>query len=121
MADGQAMIKEAASICHTVAEGLGEYASEKGAADAKSRLEKIADGIDNISGKLFFRTKAAIPFASTTLDYSKQVEEAFEALKEAPAGKRSGPMEDLLAALDDLENDHNILQAKVASQDIIIT
>ncbi len=121
MADGKSMIEEASGICREVTEGLGAFSSEKGAADAKARLVKIADGLDNITGKLFFKTKASIPFASTSLDYAKQVQEAFESLRSAPAGKRTGPMDDLLAALDDLENDHDVLQAKVASQDIIIT
>jgi hypothetical protein len=121
MADGVSMIKDAAGICRTVAEGLGEFAGEKGAADAKSRLAKIADGLDNISSKLFFKTKAALPFVTPLADYAQQVQDAFEEVKGAPAGKRSGPMGDLIAALDDLDNDHGVLQAKVASQDIIIT
>jgi hypothetical protein len=121
MPDGVSMIKETAEVCRTVAEGLGEFGTEKGAAEAKARLLKIADGLDNISGKLFFKTKAALPFATPLLDYAQQVQAAFEEAQAAPAGKRSGPLGDLTAALDDLDNDHGVLQAKVASQDIIIT
>jgi hypothetical protein len=121
MADAVTTIKEVAGICRNVSEGLGEFASEKGAADAKNRLAKIADGLDNISGKLFFKTKAALPFVSPLADYAQQLSDSFDELKGAPANKRSGLMGDLVAAVDDLDNDHGVLQAKVASQDIIIT
>ena len=109
MAQGQEEIDNAIKLVSELAEGW-KGRSE----DISKRLKKIATTLEGLSGKLFLKTKAAIPHTTAIL-------KAAEDSKNSSSISGNKPSDEFGDALDQLESEVEILRTKMANRDIVIT
>ena len=108
MAEGQEQIDNALKLARELTEGWKGRSEE-----ISQRLKKVANTLEGLSGKLFLKTKAAIPHTSAIL-------KAAEDLKNSSTSG-SKPSDEYNDTLDQLESEVEILKTKVANRDIVIT
>jgi hypothetical protein len=109
LAQGQEQIDNALKLDHELTEGWKGRSEE-----ISQRLKKVATVLEGISGKLFLKTKAAVPHTSAIL-------KAAEDLKKSSSSSGSKPSDEFSDALDQLESEVEILKLKMANRDIVIT
>ena len=107
---GREKVKRAMEIGLELERSLGDSCSE----ELRERLKQLAATLEWTLGKVFLRTKDAIPYTSAVL-------EAAEELR-GVAGDGNGPVSDeFLDQLDRFELEVRGLRAKVESRHIVIT
>jgi uncharacterized protein YukE len=108
MATGQEQIDTTLKTVRELSEGWKGRSEE-----TYQRLNKIASTLESLSGKLFLKTKAALPHTSAIA----------KAVEDLSANNTSGskPNDDFNDALDRLESEVQILKTKMANKDIVIT
>ena len=109
MAQGQEQIDDATKLVSELAEGW-KGRSE----DISKRLKKMATILEGLSGKLFLKTKAAIP-------HTTAIFKATEDLKNGNSASSDKPSDEFLDVLEQLESEVEILRVKMANRDIVIT
>jgi len=109
LAQGQEQIDNAIKIIRELADGW-KGRSE----DISQRLKKVATTLEGLSGKLFLKTKAAIPHTSAIF-------KAAEDLKNSNSASGDEPSDEFLDVLEQLESEVEILRIKMANRDIVIT
>ena len=109
MAQGQTQIKDTIKITRELSEEWNGRSKDIG-----QRLEEVLTTLEELAGKLFLKTKDAIPHTSAII---KVVEE----LKDGSSASDDGPSDDLRDALDQLELEVEVLKAKIAKRDTVIT
>jgi hypothetical protein len=109
MAEGQEQIDNALKLARELTEGWKGRSEE-----IVQRLKKVATTLEGLSGKLFLKTKAAVPHTSAIL-------KAAEDLKNSTNTSGNKPSDEFNDALDQLESEVEILRNKMANRDIVIT
>ena len=109
LAQGQEQIDNAIKIARELAEGWKGRSEDIG-----RRLKKVTTTLEGLSGKLFLKTKAAVPH---TLAILKTAED----LKNGDSASGDKPGDEFNDALGQLELEAEILRIKMANRDIVIT
>ena len=109
MAQGQTQVKDTIDITRRLFEEWNGRSK-----DIAQRLEEVFTVLDGLSGKLFLKTKDAIPHTSAIV-------KAAEELKDNSDASGGGPGDDFLDALDRLQTEVEVLKAKIAKRDTVIT
>jgi len=109
LAQGQTQIKDTIKITRELSEEWNGRSQDIG-----QRLEEVLTTLDQLAGKLFLKTKDAIPHTSAII-------KAAEELKAGSGASDDGPSDDFRDALDQLEIEVEVLKARIAKRDTVIT
>lgn len=105
------MVQATIAVCQAVAAAAP--------AEERGRLEKMATGIEGLIGKVFLKTKPAVPFATTMVETAHNLRAAAQALTDAPDDEEV--CEEFTYRLDALQNEVDTLISKGTGRDIVIT
>lgn len=107
---GREKVKRGMEIGLELERGLGDSCSE----ELRKRLKQLASTLEWTLGKVFLRTKEAVPYTSAVLQAAEELREV--------AGDGNGPASDeFLDQLERFEVEVRGLRAKVENRHIIIT
>ena len=109
MAQGQTQIQNTIEITRELSEEWNGRSKDIG-----QRLEEVLTTLEGLLGKLFLKTKDALPHTSAII-------KAAEDLKAGSSASDDGPGDQLLDTLDQLELEVEVLKAKIAKRDTVIT
>jgi len=109
LAQGQTQIKDTIEITRKLSEEWNGRSKDIG-----QRLGEVMTTLDSLKGKLFLKTKDALPHTSAIIKVAEE-------LKESSTTSEDGPGDDFLDALDQLEMEAEVLKAKIAKRDTVIT
>jgi hypothetical protein len=111
MATSAELVQETIGVCRDVAAAAPP--------EERARLEKMATGLDGLLGKVFIKTKVAVPFATTMAEAAQALQTASQSLAEAPADEEAH--EEFVYRVDALQNEVDTLISKGTGRDIVIT
>jgi len=109
LAQGQKQIRDTIKMTRELSEEWNGRSKDIG-----ERLEEVLTTLEELSGKLFLKTKDAIPHTSAII-------RAAEDLKDGSSATDDGPSDQFLDVLDQLELEVAVLKEKIANRDTVIT